>query len=108
MKNIIVIAATLYALLLWLFAPQSLWEQEVKKAKSRKTASLFITPEPEPEPTAEPKPEPTAESEPTAKPEPESEPEPTAEPAHCHFTPINRITPSKLFYQSLDIPSQIM
>lgn len=37
MKILTVIAATLYAVLLFLFAPQSIWDSEVKKAKGNAT-----------------------------------------------------------------------
>ena len=35
MNIIITVTATLYALLLWLFAPQSVWDKELNKAKSK-------------------------------------------------------------------------
>ena len=65
MKALIAIAATAYALTLWMFAPRSTWERELAAAKRNQnrltqtpeleaSAQPETTPEPEPIPTPEP------------------------------------------------------
>lgn len=53
MKALIVITATAYALTLWMFAPRTVWEREVKQAKqnqqTRPTATPEMMPQPKPE-----------------------------------------------------------
>ena len=74
MKTIIAIAATLYALGLWLFAPDNIWTKEVEKAKSNR----FQTPKPTPTPTDTPKPTPNPTQTPTPTDTPKPNPTPTA------------------------------
>lgn len=95
MNALTAIAATAYAIGLWLFAPETRWQKEVETAKRNQQNRLTSTPEmtpqldvseePEastqpselkPEPETVPTPEPIAEiEEPTPQPEVEPEPE---------------------------------
>jgi hypothetical protein len=54
MRALTAIAATAYALILWMFAPSTVWEREVKQAKqnqqTRPTATPEMMPQPKPEP----------------------------------------------------------
>ncbi|MCF3578900.1 hypothetical protein [Planktothrix agardhii] len=54
MRALTAIAATAYALTLWMFAPSTVWEREVKQAKqnqqTRPTATPEMMPQPKPEP----------------------------------------------------------
>lgn len=45
MNILTAIAATLYALGLWLFTPQTVWDVEVKKAKSKLNKTTLKTPQ---------------------------------------------------------------
>jgi len=103
MNALTAIAATAYALTLWMFAPESVWERELDTAKRNQQNRLTATPEPtlQPEPEtiqtsetelksikkdipestpqldATEEPEPIAETkEPTPQPEPETVPTP--------------------------------
>ncbi|CAD5984480.1 hypothetical protein NO976_04429 (plasmid) [Planktothrix agardhii] len=91
MNALTVIAATTYAIGLWIFAPQARWERELATAKRNQCRLTEPTPEhkPEPMPPTEPEPiieimetipepEPSAQTVPTHEPEtiPESIPEP--------------------------------
>jgi hypothetical protein len=53
MRALTAIAATAYALTLWMFAPRSVWDKEVKQAKqnqqTRPTATPEMMPQPKPE-----------------------------------------------------------
>jgi outer membrane biosynthesis protein TonB len=52
MRALTAIAATAYALILWMFAPRSIWDKEVKQAKQnqhRPTATPEMMPQPKPE-----------------------------------------------------------
>ena len=53
MRALTAIAATAYALTLWMFAPSTVWEREVKQAKqnqqTRPTATPEMMPQPKPE-----------------------------------------------------------
>ena len=53
MKALIAIAATTYALILWMFAPESIWRREIEQAKqnqqTRPTATPEMMPQPKPE-----------------------------------------------------------
>ena len=72
MNALTVIAATTYAIALWIFAPRSVWDKEVATAKRNRLT----------EPTQEHKPEPSAQTVPTPEPEtiPETIPESIPEP----------------------------
>ena len=76
MKALIVIAATTYAIALWIFAPRSVWDKEVATAKRNRLTEP--TPEHKPEPSAQTVPTPEPETVPETIPEtiPESIPEP--------------------------------
>jgi outer membrane biosynthesis protein TonB len=85
MKALTVIAATTYAIALWIFAPRSVWERELETAKRNRLTEPTPPTEPEPiieivEPT--PEPEPSAQTVPTPEPEtiPETIPESIPEP----------------------------
>ena len=58
MKALIAIAATAYAIALWMFAPESVWERELATAKRNQQTRLNPIPEPIPQPQTEPIPEP--------------------------------------------------
>ena len=53
MRALTAIAATAYAVILWMFAPSTVWEREVKQAKqnqqTRPTATPEMMPQPKPE-----------------------------------------------------------
>ena len=53
MKALIVITATAYALILWMFAPESIWRREIEQAEqnqqTRPTATPEMMPQPKPE-----------------------------------------------------------
>lgn len=86
MNALTAIAATAYAIALWIFAPRTVWEREVKQAKRNQQNRLTATPEP----IAQPKPETiqTSETElkstikaiPEATPQLDATPEATEEP----------------------------
>ena len=73
MKALIAIAATTYAIALWIFAPRSIWDKEVATAKRNRLTEPTQEHKPEPMPPTEPEPEPSAQTVPT--PEPETVPE---------------------------------
>ena len=84
MKALIAIAATTYAIALWIFAPQTQWDKEVATAKRNRLTEPTPEHKPEPMPPTEPEPiieivetipepEPSAQTVPT--PEPETVPE---------------------------------
>ncbi|HEY9866830.1 MAG TPA: hypothetical protein V6D21_21840 [Candidatus Obscuribacterales bacterium] len=53
MNALTAIAATVYAVTLWIFAPESVWRREVKQAKHNQQNRLTATPEPIPQPKPE-------------------------------------------------------
>ena len=93
MKALIAIAATTYAIALWIFAPRSIWDKEVATAKRNRLTEPTQEHKPEPMPPTEPEPiieivetipepEPSAQTVPTPEPEtiPETIPESIPEP----------------------------
>ena len=101
MKTLIAITATVYAIALWMFAPESVWERELATAKRNQCRLTESTPEhkPEPMPPTEPEPiieivetipepEPSAQTVPTPEPEtvPETIPESIPEPKQSKQT----------------------
>jgi hypothetical protein len=83
MNALTAIAATAYAIGLWMFAPRTIWDKEVATAKRNRQNRLTSTPEPEPTPKSElgaiAKPsEPTPEPIPATVPTPELTPQPEA------------------------------
>ena len=74
MKALIAIAATTYAIALWIFAPQTQWDKEVATAKRNQCRLTESTPEHKPEPSAQTVPTPEPETIPETI--PESIPEP--------------------------------
>ena len=54
MRALTAIAATAYAIGLWMFAPRTIWERELATAKRNQQNRPTQTPEPEPIPTPEP------------------------------------------------------
>lgn len=73
MNALTAVAATAYAIALWMFAPQNRWERELATAKRNQQNRLNPTPEPIPQPQTEP----IQESEPETSAQP-SEPTPAA------------------------------
>ena len=57
MQALTAIAATVYAVTLWMFAPESVWRREVETAKQKRLNRLNPTPESIPQPQFEPIPE---------------------------------------------------
>ena len=53
MRALTVIAATTYAIALWMFAPESVWRREVEQAKQNQQNRLNPTPEMMPQPKPE-------------------------------------------------------
>ena len=76
MKALIAITATAYAIALWIFAPESVWERELATAKRNQQTRLNPIPEPIPQPQTEPIPETIPESIPEPETIPETIPEP--------------------------------
>ena len=81
MKALTVIAATTYAIALWIFAPRSVWERELETAKRNRLTEPTPEQKPEPMPPTEPEPiieivEPTPEPETIPETIPESIPDP--------------------------------
>jgi outer membrane biosynthesis protein TonB len=74
MKTLIAITATVYAIALWMFAPESVWERELATAKRNQCRLTESTPEHKPEPSAQTVPTPEPETVPETI--PESIPEP--------------------------------
>lgn len=74
------VTATVYAIALWMFAPESVWRREVEQAKRNQQNRLNPTPEQIPDtvptPIQETEPEPSAQPETTPEPEPIPTPEP--------------------------------
>ena len=58
MNALTAVAATFYAIALWIFAPQTQWERELATAKRNQQTRLNPIPEPIPQPQTEPIPEP--------------------------------------------------
>ena len=54
MNALTTVTATLYAIALWMFAPRSVWDKEVKQAKQNQQTRLNQTPETMPQPKPEP------------------------------------------------------
>jgi len=78
MKALTVIAATTYAIALWIFAPRSIWERELATAKRNRLTEPTPEQKPEPEPMPPTEPEPIIEIvEPTPEPEPSAQTVPT-------------------------------
>jgi len=76
MQALAAIAATAYAIGLWMFAPRTVWERELATAKRNQQKRLTAIPEPIQEPETVPTPEPITETkEPTPQPEHLEEPE---------------------------------
>lgn len=103
MKTLTIITATLYALGLWLFAPDNIWTKEVKKAKSNRlktptptpTDTLIQTPNPTPTPIHTPKPTPTPTPTQTPNPTPTAKETPTPTPTPTDTpNPIQTPTPT--------------
>ena len=44
MKTLTIVAATVWAILLWLFAPKTIWDAELEKAKSKGNKTATETP----------------------------------------------------------------
>ncbi|HEY9863494.1 MAG TPA: hypothetical protein V6D21_04875 [Candidatus Obscuribacterales bacterium] len=75
MKALTVIAATVYAVTLWMFAPESVWRREVEQAKRNQQTRLNPQPEITPQPKPEPMSVPESELKSTQKAIPESIPQ---------------------------------
>ncbi|MGL4502199.1 MAG: hypothetical protein ACRC2M_12250 [Planktothrix sp.] len=100
MNALTAVAATAYAIALWMFAPESVWRREVEQAKRNQQKRLAQTPEPVPTPNPEPSAQPESTPEPTPEPIPDTaihpftESEPTPEPEPEPDTqPIETDTP---------------
>jgi hypothetical protein len=74
MNALTAVAATAYAIALWMFAPQARWERELATAKRNQQTRLNPIPEQIPQPQTEPIPEKTPET--STQPETTPEPEP--------------------------------
>ena len=97
MKALTAIAATAYAISLWMFAPQSVWERELATAKRNQQRRLTPTPETLPDtlPDTVPAPAPETKAEQTPEqPEPtlQAEPEPTPQPSEVTAGELNPVT----------------
>lgn len=94
MKALTAIAATAYAIGLWMFAPQSVWERELATAKRNQQRRLTPTPEPLPDTVPTPAPETQAEPTPKQTPEPtvQAETEPTPQPSEVTAGELNPVT----------------
>lgn len=66
------VTATVYAIALWMFAPESVWRREVEQAKRNQQTRLTTTPEMTPQPKPEPMVIPETEMKSTQKAIPES------------------------------------
>ena len=80
MNALTAIAATAYAIGLWMFAPQSRWEREVQKARRNQQQS---------DPTSEPTPETTPKQPETTV---QAEPEPTPQPSEVTAGELKPVT----------------
>jgi hypothetical protein len=89
MRALTAIAATVYALTLWMFAPRSVWERELATAKRNQQNRLNPTPEPEPVPT----PEPESSAQPETIPDTAIHPITESEPITAIVEPIPDTTP---------------
>ena len=69
------VTATVYAIALWMFAPESVWRREVEQAKRNQQTRLTTTPEMTPQPKPEPMVIPETEMKSTQKAIPESIPQ---------------------------------
>jgi outer membrane biosynthesis protein TonB len=87
MNTLTAVAATVYAIALWMFAPQNRWDKELATAKQNQQNRLNPTPEPVPAP------EPEASAQPETTPEPIPEPVPTPEPITAIVEPITEPIP---------------
>ena len=85
MKALIAIAATAYAIGLWMFAPRSTWERELATAKRNQQTRLNPIPEPIPDTVQTPIQE--------TEPEPSAQPETTPEPITAIVEPIPDTNP---------------
>lgn len=75
MNALTAVAATLYAVTLWMFAPESVWRREVETAKRNQQTRLNPTPEITPQPKPEPIDTPEMELKSTQKAIPEATPQ---------------------------------
>lgn len=75
MNALTAVAATLYAVTLWMFAPRSTWERELATAKRNQQNRLNPIPEPIPQLQIEPIQEPIPETVPTPEFEASAQPE---------------------------------
>ena len=102
MKALIVIAATTYAIALWMFAPESVWERELATAKRNQCRLTESTPEHKPEPMPPTEPEPIIEIvETIPEPEPSAQTVPTPEPETIPETIPESIPEPKQSKQSI-------
>jgi outer membrane biosynthesis protein TonB len=102
MKALTVIAATTYAIALWIFAPRSIWERELATAKRNRLTEPTPEQKPEPEPMPPTEPEPIIEIvEPTPEPEPSAQTVPTPEPETIPETIPESIPKPKQSKQSI-------
>ena len=105
MKALIVIAATTYAIALWMFAPESVWERELATAKRNQCRLTESTPEHKPEPMPPTEPEPIIEIvETIPEPEPSAQTVPTPEPETIPETIPESIPEPKQSKQSIQTP----
>jgi hypothetical protein len=85
MNALTAVTATVYAIALWMFAPESVWRREVEQAKQNQQNRLNPTPEPVPAP------EPDTSAQPETTPEPIPVTVPTPEPITAIVEPITAI-----------------
>ena len=105
MKALTVIAATTYAIALWMFAPESVWERELATAKRNQCRLTESTPEHKPEPMPPTEPEPIIEIvETIPEPEPSAQTVPTPEPETIPETIPESIPEPKQSKQSIQTP----
>ena len=105
MKALTVIAATTYAIALWMFAPESVWERELANAKRNQCRLTESTPEHKPEPMPPTEPEPIIEIvETIPEPEPSAQTVPTPEPETIPETIPESIPEPKQSKQSIQTP----
>ena len=88
MNALTAVAATAYAIALWMFAPESVWRREVEQAKQNQQNRLNPIPEPIPQLQIEPIQEPIPETVPTPEFEASAQPETTPEPITAIVEPI--------------------
>ena len=109
MNALTAVAATFYAIALWMFAPESVWERELATAKRNQCRLTESTPEHKPEPMPPTEPEPIIEIvETIPEPEPSAQTVPTPEPETVPETIPETIPESipepKQFKQSIQTP----